>query len=85
MPVIIREGSWRIWIWTRDHGLPHVHVYHGGGAVKILLPTRRLPAMVTARQRMPDREVAAALRLVERHKDELISAWRAIHGLPKPD
>jgi hypothetical protein len=85
MPVIIREGSWRIWIYTHDHGLPHVHVIRRGSRAKILLPQAGAPAHVLSRRSMTNREAVDALILVEAHAAELMNAWRMIHGLPATD
>ncbi len=85
MPVIIREGSWRIWIFTNDHGFPHVHVYRRGAKAKILLPSGESPVRILSRRGMTDRDAGAALVLVEAHAAELISAWKTIHGLPEID
>ncbi len=85
MPVIVREGSWRIKIFTNDHEPPHVHVYRRGAWARIFLPSAGAPARVLSRRAMTDREAVTALLLVEEHAPELMSAWRTIHGLPKTD
>jgi len=81
MPVVIRAGSWRIWIYPRDHAPPHVHVRRPGGFVKIALPTPGSPVYVIEAQRMPSRYVTQAVWLVEEHHEALTLAWRAIHGV----
>ncbi|MBW3655164.1 MAG: DUF4160 domain-containing protein [Gemmatimonadetes bacterium] len=83
MPVVIREGSWRIWIFPRDHGPPHVHVFRRGSVVKIRLRTPGSPAQPAGHTRMSRREMAEAIRLVEKHNDVLTPAWSMIHGLPQ--
>jgi Domain of unknown function (DUF4160) len=85
MPVIVREGSWRIKIFTDDHEPPHIHVYHGRARVRIRLPGPGSPTRPMHVPRMATREVLEAIRLVERHANQLVSAWKAIHGIPKPD
>lgn len=83
MPVVIREGSWRIWVYPRDHAPPHVHVRRPGGFVKVRLPAGLEPPAMMSRARLTDREVAEAVRLVEKHRDALSFAWSEIHGLPE--
>jgi hypothetical protein len=85
MPVIVREGSWRIWIHTDDHGRPHVHVHRRGARAKILLPTAGAPAAVLSRRAMTDHDAVAAVALVEVYAEELVSAWRRIHGFSETD
>ncbi|WP_414676734.1 DUF4160 domain-containing protein [Longimicrobium sp.] len=77
MPVIVREGSWRIWIYSDDHGFPHVHVVHPGGRVKIRLTPGH---DVLGVSRMSPRDLLKAVRLVETHREILMAAWRNIHG-----
>jgi hypothetical protein len=84
MPVIVREGSWRIKIFTADHAPPHVHVYHGRAWVRIRLPAPGSPAYPLHAARMASRDILEAIRLVERYRGQLVSAWREIHGISKP-
>jgi hypothetical protein len=71
MPVVIREGSWRIWIHSHDHGFPHVHVVHQGERVKIRLDSGH---GVLGVSRMPPRDMLKAVRLVETHREILMIA-----------
>lgn len=82
MPVIVREGSWRIKIFTADHEPPHVHVVHQGG-----MATVRLDADydVLEVHRMTRRDMLTAVRLVEAHREIPMEAWRRIHGNSQPD
>ena len=77
MPVIVREGSWRIWIHSDDHGFPHVHVVYQGARVKIRLDSGH---RVMGISRMSPRDMLKAVRLVEAHRETLMIAWRSIHG-----
>lgn len=80
MPVVIREGSWRIWIFPKDHAPPHVHVYRHGGFSKVLLPLDGAPARLIKTQRMTQRDASAAVDLVDKYATILTLAWSAIHG-----
>lgn len=76
MPTVLREGRWAVWIFTRDHGPPHVHVRGPSGEVKVAL----IPVGVQRIRGLTDREALEAFRLVADHSEHLLACWRRIHG-----
>ena len=82
MPTVLRADGFRIVVYgpPREHPPPHVHVEYGATGLMVLrLATKTSPQRVWAVYGMKDREVLRAYRLVERHHDMLMQAWRAIH------
>jgi hypothetical protein len=82
MPTVVREAGFRVAIYgpPREHPPPHAHVEFGTGLVIIRLGIGSRPPRVWAVYDMKDRDVVRAFRLVERHHDRILEAWRAIHG-----
>lgn len=83
MPTILRAGGFRVVIYgpPREHQPPHVHVEHGpAGLVVLRLATDTTPVKIWAVYNMKSRDVLRAYRLVERHHDLLMKAWRVMHG-----
>ena len=76
MPTVLRSGSVRVVVYLNDHLPAHVHVLGPDWAVVINLigPTIR-EAIGCGR-----REARQALQLVMANQENLIGAWRAIHG-----
>ena len=83
MPTIVREGGFRVQVHSapREHPPPHVHVERRGqGEVLIELGIHEPRLTIREVRGMRDRDVLTAVRIVERHYDRLMKAWRAIHG-----
>ncbi len=81
MPVIVREGGWRILIYLNDHAPPHVHVCRAGGVrIKVLLPVAGQQTRVAKTTNADPRQAFMASRLVSAHADVLIAAWERFHG-----
>ncbi|HMS10158.1 MAG TPA: DUF4160 domain-containing protein [Pyrinomonadaceae bacterium] len=79
MPTVLRTGGFSIRIRTRDHGPPHVHVFHGGDEVVILLgDDLELPSIRDIRG-MPLRQMRVALELVAEHQKILLEEWKKIY------
>ena len=76
MPTVLRAEGFEVVIRTDDHEPPHVHVWKAGQQVKISLEAVR----VLRRAGLEDRLVAKALRLVLTHREQLLEAWRSLHG-----
>ena len=88
MPAIFREDGFVVRIYgpPREHPPPHVHVERGREAtVVICLGIAGGVLSVRAVQRMHEHEVVRALRVVERHQDQLLSVWRTMHGDAQTD
>ena len=82
MPTILAEDGFRIRIWgpPREHPPPHVHIQKGAdGLIVIRLRIGAKPLEVWEVFNVRDSEVLAAVRLVEKHHDPLLAAWRRIH------
>ena len=80
MPVIVREGPWKMTVYTDEHGMPHVHALHPDGWAKVLIgeaPGMPIPVRVAG---LGDHQVWRAVAVVLAHRDELLEAWRSIHG-----
>lgn len=85
-PVVLREDEWRVLIYRNDRAPPHVHVLKAGGIrVRLLLPAHGVPVCITDFRGGPDIQAARAAMLVQKHADELLSAWKRIDGLPGTD
>ena len=80
MPVIVREGPWRMTVYTDEHGQPHVHALHPDGWAKILLGAQDqvpIPVRVVG---LGDHQVWRAVQVALEHRESLLHAWRNIHG-----
>ena len=83
MPAILREDGYVVRIYgpPRDHPPPHVHVERGREAtVVIRLGIARGGLSVRTVHHMHDHDVVRALRITERHQDELLQVWGTMHG-----
>ena len=71
-PTIFRAGGYRFYFFSREELRMHVHVHHEVGEAKIWLE----PAIVVAQNYgLSPARLAAALRLVQEHEDEIRAAW----------
>ena len=76
MPTILRQGGLRIVIYPNDHPPTHVHVIGAGWEVVIDLVRLELREAIGC----AEHDARQALRLFAEHRDELLRAWRRIHG-----
>jgi hypothetical protein len=83
MPTIIRQDGFRVVIYPNDHTPSHVHVYKGGGEVRInlgsIVEPLTSPSLMTVIGEISNRDIVKALSLVEKHQSELLSKWSEIH------
>ena len=80
MPVIFREGGFRIMIHTDDHEPSHVHVYRARGArdyAKVNLSNLSLRQSAGFSRS----ELRRIVGIVENHRQELQATWNAIFGV----
>jgi hypothetical protein len=63
-------------IFTNDHRPAHVHVFKAGAESIIELN----PLAIRANYRMSRTDLRAAIDLVAAHREDLLRAWRRIHG-----
>ena len=76
-PTIFRAGGFRFYFFSREEPRMHVHVYHEAGETKIWLE----PEIGVAQNfGLSVGRLAAALRLVREHEDEIRAAWQAHFG-----
>lgn len=80
MPTVLRHSGYEIRIRTRDHGPPHVHVWHSGKEVVILLGTERDVPTVRDKRGMSERNMRRALELVAQNQRMLLLEWAKIYG-----
>ena len=72
-PTVFRAGGYRFYFFSREEPRMHVHVHHESGEAKIWLE----PAIVVAQNYgLSPARLAAALRLVQEHKNEIRAAWQ---------
>lgn len=79
MPTVFRQDGFRVVIYFDDHLPSHVHVLSADSEVKISLGNETTqPEIIEYRGK---RSIAVkALELVIAHQEELLDAWRDIHG-----
>ena len=71
-PTVFREGGFRFYFFSREESRMHVHVHGQNGEAKFWLePANELAQNVGFSQR----EINEALRLVQEHQDDILSAW----------
>jgi hypothetical protein len=76
-PTILRVRGYRFYFFSREELRPHVHVQHATGEAKMWLdPTIEL----AHNYGLSPSRLAAALRLVQEHADEIRAAWKAHFG-----
>jgi Domain of unknown function (DUF4160) len=82
MPTVIKQDGFRVVIYPNDHIPSHVHVYKGGGEVRInlgIVEPLTSPSLMSVIGEISDRDIAKALSLVKKHQVELLSKWSEIH------
>lgn len=79
MVTVLRDGGFRIVIYTADHGPPHVHVF-GNGETKVALVGANGAPEVIRQARSDRRESRRALEIVTEYRDELLRRWSELHG-----
>ena len=76
-PTVLRVLGYRFYFFSREERRMHVHVHHATGEAKFWLE----PGIELARNYgMRPSRVAAALRLIREHEDEIRAAWETHFG-----
>lgn len=77
MPTIFREGPYRIHFYPKD-GVepPHVHIARDSDTAKVWLS----PVRIQNSQGFRPAEVRNIVRMIERHREELLEAWDDFFG-----
>jgi hypothetical protein len=76
-PTVLRVGGYRFFFFSREETRPHVHVQHSAGEAKIWLNPR---IEVAQNYGLSPARLAAAVRLVEEHRNDIRRAWRTHFG-----
>ena len=77
VPTILKEGSFRLFFFSREEARIHVHVAHPDGEAKFwLTPTVALATSVG----LSESQLRQAHTLVERHLEEIQNAWNRHFG-----
>ena len=76
-PTIFRVGGLRFYFFSREEPRTHVHVHHETGEAKIWLEPE---VAVAQNYGLSPGRLAAALRLVQEHADEIRAAWQTHFG-----
>lgn len=77
MVTVHRAYGFRFVVFPNDHSPPHVHVFGQGGEAKIVLAGLGRVDWVVGMSRADLRRVMLEVR---REREQLIAAWRRIHG-----
>jgi Domain of unknown function (DUF4160) len=81
MPTVLRQRGFRVVIYLNDHLPPHVHIFKGGGEVRIEMGNEKaLPKLMSISGQINDKDVSQAWYLVKEHQAELLAKWRKIHA-----
>ena len=80
MPTVLRKDGFAVRIYFNDHLPPHVHVFKGGGQVRISLGSETERSQLVQIEAMSDKDAAKALEIVTEHRLELLEKWEEIHG-----
>ncbi len=78
MPTVVDVSGYAVRVFTKDHGDPHVHVFHNGSLMKISLSPVAFDSYKGRKPR--ETEVAAALRIVVEHSAACLRKWTEIYG-----
>lgn len=77
VPTVLKEGSFRLFFFSREEVRVHVHVAHPDGEAKFwLTPTVALATSVG----LSENQLRQAHALVEKHLEEIQNAWNCHFG-----
>ena len=79
MPTILRKNGFRVVIYFDDHLPAHVHVMNADSEVKIDLGSSANPPQIIQFNGKRG-DAVKALELVTAYQNDLLEAWRQIHG-----
>jgi len=76
-PTVLRVGGYRFYFFSREERRPHIHAQHATGEAKFWLE----PGIEFAQNYgLKPSRVAATLRLIREHEDEIRAGWKAHFG-----
>ena len=76
-PTIFRARGYRFYFFSREEKRMHVHVHHETGEAKFWLDPE---TGIAQNYGLSPARLAAALRLVQEHADEIRAAWQTHFG-----
>ena len=76
-PTVLREGSFRLFFFSREEPRIHIHVSHTDGEAKFWLEPQIELAM---NQGLNKKQLGVALLLIEQHHEEIVYAWHIHFG-----
>jgi hypothetical protein len=88
MPKVLedRQNNLFVYIYTNDHIPAHVHIFKGRKndknqmEIKINIGTeKQAPSFVYAQDRIKEKDLVIALRLVADNQEMLLTKWQEIH------
>ena len=80
MPVVLRQGGFRLVIYYQDHQPPHTHVYKAGTEVVINLGDEANSPYVRNTNGMNPKNVKRALQIADDYQSYLLERWDEING-----
>ena len=76
-PTVVRDGSYRLFFFSREEPRMHIHAAQPQGEAKFWLQ----PSLTLANHTgLPKQQLAYAERVVARHLQEIIDAWHEHFG-----
>jgi hypothetical protein len=90
MPKVIEDikNNLFVYIYTNDHIPAHVHVFKGRKndanqmEIKINIGSEESPpSLVQADDKVKQKDIVNALKLIGANQEMLLSKWREIHGI----
>lgn len=76
MPTVLRVDGLRFVVYPNDHPPAHIHVIGPGWVAVVDLVDTVVREVIGC----DERDVRRVLRLIVRHRDALMEAWREFHG-----
>ena len=80
MPTVLRRDGFVVRIYTDDHAPAHAHVIQAEHEVIINLGDADTKPWVRDNRGMRRQAMREALKIVAEQQDDLLQAWRRIHG-----
>lgn len=90
MPKVLEDlqNNLFVYIYTNDHIPAHVHIFKGRKndanqmEIKINIGSEeQAPSLVYAQDKIKNKDLVVALKLVAANQEMLLSKWQEIHGI----
>lgn len=90
MPKVLEDlqNNFFVYIYPNDHIPAHVHIFKGRKndanqrEIKINIGSEvEPPTLVSANDKIKNKDLVAALRLVANNQEMLLNKWQKIHGI----